>query len=46
MDYPLDEEFLSALGEIGSAAGVAMGVDRLVMALLGASSIDAVRAAG
>lgn len=42
-DYPIDEEFLSSLGSIGSAAGVALGVDRLVMTLLGASSIDAVR---
>ena len=42
-DYPLDEEFLSFLGGIGSAAGVALGVDRLVMALLGLSSIAAAR---
>lgn len=43
-DYPIDETFLGVLGNIGSAAGVAMGVDRLAMALLGASSIDEVRA--
>ena len=42
-DYPIDEPFLSSLGSIGSAAGVALGVDRLVMTLLGAPSIDAVR---
>ena len=42
-DYPIDESFLSSLGSIGSAAGVALGVDRLVMMLLGAPSIDAVR---
>ena len=42
-DYPIDEVFLSSLGSIGSAAGVALGVDRLVMTLLGAPSIDAVR---
>ena len=42
-DYPIDEEFLSSLGSIGSAAGVALGVDRLVMTLLGAPSIEAVR---
>lgn len=42
-DYPLDEAFLSELDAIGSAAGVAVGVDRLVMALLGATSIDQVR---
>ncbi len=43
-DYPIDEGFLSSLGEIGSAAGVALGVDRLVMALLGADDISQVRA--
>ena len=42
-DYPLDERFLDVLGDIGSAAGVALGVDRLVMTLLGLSAIDAVR---
>ena len=42
-DYPIDESFLSALGSIGSAAGVALGVDRLVMTLLGTPSIEAVR---
>jgi len=44
-DYPIDEAFLSSLGSIGSAAGVALGVDRLVMTFLGAPSIDAVRCA-
>jgi lysyl-tRNA synthetase class 2 len=42
-DYPMDEEFLLSLGSIGSAAGVALGVDRLVMTLLGAPSIESVR---
>ena len=42
-DYPLDEAFLSALGAIGSAAGVALGIDRLAMALLGAADIGYVR---
>ena len=42
-DYPIDEEFLSCLPCIGSAAGVALGVDRLLMVLAGVSSIDAVR---
>ena len=42
-DYPIDEAFLSSLGSIGSAAGVALGVDRLVMTLLGAPSIESVR---
>ena len=43
-DYPVDEDFLSELGNIGSAAGVALGVDRLVMTLLGVRQIDRVRA--
>lgn len=42
-DYPLDEEFLSVLGDMRSAAGVALGVDRLVMALLGLRDISLVR---
>jgi lysyl-tRNA synthetase class 2 len=42
-DYPIDEEFLAALGEVRSAAGVALGVDRLVMTLLGANDIASVR---
>jgi len=41
-DYPLDEDFLSLLPLIGSAAGVAVGIDRLVMTLLGESDISAV----
>lgn len=43
-DYPLDEGFFDALGSIGSAAGVALGVDRLVMILTKAEEISAVRA--
>lgn len=43
-DYPFDEAFLSALPNIGSAAGVALGVDRLVMLLCGAASISEVMA--
>ena len=43
-DYPFDEAFLSALPNIGSAAGVALGVDRLVMLLCGAESISEVMA--
>ena len=42
-DYPLDESFLSSLAFIGSASGVALGVDRLVMVLCAASSITQVR---
>jgi elongation factor P--(R)-beta-lysine ligase len=37
--FPLDEEFLAALDRIGSAGGVAVGVDRLLMLLTGAPSI-------
>ncbi len=43
-DYPIDEEFLASLPRIGSAAGVALGVDRLVMKLVGAADIASVRA--
>ena len=43
-DYPIDEEFLMSLPRIGSAAGVALGVDRLVMKLVGAADIASVRA--
>ena len=43
-DYPLDEDFFRCLPQIGSAAGVALGVDRLVMVLTGAKEISAVRA--
>ena len=41
-DYPIDEEFLSLLPEIGSASGVALGVDRLVALLCGAKDIHEV----
>lgn len=43
-DYPLDEDFLVSLPRIGSAAGVALGIDRLVMVLTGATEIASVRA--
>ena len=42
-DYPLDEEFFAALPKIGSAAGVALGIDRLIMVLTGARQISDVR---
>jgi len=43
-DYPIDEEFLEMLPLIGSASGVAVGIDRLVMALCGADDIHAAMA--
>jgi elongation factor P--(R)-beta-lysine ligase len=41
-DYPIDEDFLAALALMPDAAGVAMGLDRLVMLSVGASRIDQV----
>jgi lysyl-tRNA synthetase class 2 len=39
--YPLDEKFLGALEHgLGPCAGIALGLDRLVMVLTGASIID------
>jgi lysyl-tRNA synthetase class 2 len=43
-DYPLDHVFFGCLENIGSAAGVALGIDRLVMVLTKAKEISAVRA--
>jgi elongation factor P--(R)-beta-lysine ligase len=40
--YPLDEDFLSALQEMPDACGIALGFDRLVMLLTGASRIEQV----
>jgi lysyl-tRNA synthetase class 2 len=41
--FAIDEEFLAALGQLtGSYAGVSVGVDRLLMALLKADTIDVV----
>lgn len=39
-DYPLDEDFLALLPTIGAAAGVALGIDRLVMCLLNLPTIS------
>ena len=39
---PWPERFLAELPEVGAAAGIALGVDRLVMLLCGAGSIDEV----
>jgi lysyl-tRNA synthetase class 2 len=38
--FPLDEEFLSSLDQIGEAGGVAVGFDRLLMLITGAASIS------
>lgn len=38
--WPVDERLLDALPRMGDAAGMAFGVDRLVMLLTGASSIE------
>ena len=43
-DYPIDSEFIDTLPLIGRAAGVALGVDRLVMILTKTKEISAVRA--
>ena len=39
-DYPIDGEFLEAVAAIGSASGVALGIERLLMVLFKASSIS------
>jgi lysyl-tRNA synthetase class 2 len=40
--YPLDEDFLDAVGQMPEASGVALGFDRLVMLASGAARIDQV----
>jgi len=40
--YPIDEDFIAAVGEMPEASGVALGLDRLVMLATGASRIDQV----
>jgi lysyl-tRNA synthetase class 2 len=40
--YPLDEDFLEAVGQMPAASGVALGFDRLVMLASGALKIDQV----
>ncbi|HBG06876.1 MAG TPA: EF-P lysine aminoacylase GenX, partial [Geobacter sp.] len=40
--YPVAEKFLAALGAMPDSAGIALGLDRLVMVLLDAESIDEV----
>ncbi|WP_279482004.1 EF-P lysine aminoacylase EpmA [Aureimonas sp. SK2] len=38
--YPLDEDFLAALGQMPEASGIALGFDRLVMLATGATRIE------
>ncbi|HEY8208176.1 MAG TPA: EF-P lysine aminoacylase EpmA [Myxococcaceae bacterium] len=40
--YPLDERFLEAVGRMPPSGGVAVGLDRVLMLLVGAASIDEV----
>ncbi|WP_426433943.1 EF-P lysine aminoacylase EpmA [Bradyrhizobium genosp. P] len=40
--YPIDEDFLAAVGQMPEASGVALGFDRLVMLASGAPRIDQV----
>jgi lysyl-tRNA synthetase class 2 len=40
--YPLDEDFLAALGLMPQACGIALGFDRLVMLMTGATHIEQV----
>jgi len=40
--YPIDEDFLAALGEMPPASGIALGFDRLVMLSVGATRIEQV----
>jgi lysyl-tRNA synthetase class 2 len=40
--YPIDEDFLDALGQMPAASGIALGFDRLAMLASGAQSIEQV----
>jgi lysyl-tRNA synthetase class 2 len=40
--YPIDEDFLAALGAMPPASGIALGFDRLVMLAVGAQRIEQV----
>jgi lysyl-tRNA synthetase class 2 len=40
--YPIDEDFLAALGQMPQASGIALGFDRLVMLAAGATDIEQV----
>lgn len=40
LTFPLPEKFLSELSDMPNSAGIALGLDRLVMVLLNADSVD------
>jgi lysyl-tRNA synthetase class 2 len=40
--YPIDEDFITALGQMPQASGIALGFDRLVMLAVGATRIEQV----
>src|SRR5665213_189400 len=40
--YPIDEDFIAALGDMPESAGIALGVDRLAMLATGAAHIEEV----
>jgi lysyl-tRNA synthetase class 2 len=40
--YPIDEDFLDALGRMPPASGIALGFDRLAMLASGAERIEQV----
>jgi len=42
--YPVDRDFVAALADMPPSAGVAVGLDRVIMLLLGADSIEDVMA--
>ena len=38
-DYPIDERFMTALEQLPPSAGIALGVERLMMLLLDAQNM-------
>lgn len=40
--FPIDEDFIEAVGQMPEAAGIALGIDRLVQAVLDIGNINAV----
>lgn len=39
--FPIDEDFITAVGQMPQAAGIALGIDRLVQAVLGVKDMNA-----